>query len=285
MTQGGIKSKERVSEFGEVFTPEHIVKEMLDLVKEQSYNIEDTFLEPACGNGNFLVEILARKLETAKRDIDNFNINVIKALCSIYGVDIQHDNVEESKARMLEVIKSAYNSIGKELTANDLKTYIYILDKNIIWGDTLTAKFMGDIYTGKLYESTYKKYDDRPELKFVEWKIADDKIEITEFTLEECLNDGAVPVTESYEHLGLDEFLFTNVKETKAISIDSLHSDIPDTRLEYLLNLCQEYRERVNSKFDNIMNLPEAVGDYEENVHKTANKSNKKSKTKVITAW
>ena len=95
-----IKSKERVKKFAEVYTPEHIVNEMLDMVEDtEPMRIETTFLEPACGNGNFLVKILERKLKLCHNADD-----IITAVQSIYGVDILADNVKESKQRMFELI-------------------------------------------------------------------------------------------------------------------------------------------------------------------------------------
>ena len=98
-----VKSKERVQRHGEVFTNEREVKAMLDMVKQQSKSITATFLEPACGDGNFLVEILHRKLDSVKRlykqDKQQFELYSLRAVASIYGVDIQQDNVEEARAR------------------------------------------------------------------------------------------------------------------------------------------------------------------------------------------
>ena len=94
-----IKSKQRVKDFAEVFTPKHIVKDMCDLVPEEMWtNVETTFLEPACGTGNFLVEILERKFKLCKDWEDG-----LRALKSVYGVDIQQDNVEEAKGRLFEM--------------------------------------------------------------------------------------------------------------------------------------------------------------------------------------
>lgn len=99
-----IKSKDRVKKFGEVFTPPHIVNDMCDMIPSDIWeNIGSTFLEPTCGNGNFLVEILNRKLERCSTEQD-----CIKALESIYGIDILQDNVEESKQRMLNIIQSEF---------------------------------------------------------------------------------------------------------------------------------------------------------------------------------
>ena len=94
-----IKSKQRVKDFAEVFTPAHIVKDMCDLIPDDVWNnIKSTFLEPSCGNGNFLVEIYERKLKLCKDEKDG-----LKALASIYGIDIQADNVAESRARLIEM--------------------------------------------------------------------------------------------------------------------------------------------------------------------------------------
>ena len=94
-----IKSKQRVKDFAEVFTPKHIVKDMCDLVPAEMWvNVDTTFLEPACGTGNFLVEILERKFKLCEDWEDG-----LRALKSVYGVDIQQDNVEETKGRLFEM--------------------------------------------------------------------------------------------------------------------------------------------------------------------------------------
>ena len=94
-----IKSKQRVKDFAEVFTPKHIVKDMCDLVPAEMWvNVDTTFLEPACGTGNFLVEILERKFKLCENWEDG-----LRALKSVYGVDIQQDNVEEAKGRLFEM--------------------------------------------------------------------------------------------------------------------------------------------------------------------------------------
>ena len=81
----GIKSKERVSKFGEVFTPENIVRDMINLIPaEVREKLDSTWLEPACGNGNFLVQILSDKLDIAEQlGLENYDINVFRAVCSI----------------------------------------------------------------------------------------------------------------------------------------------------------------------------------------------------------
>lgn len=117
-----IKSKKRVKGFGEVYTQEREVKAMLDLVKEESYQIDSLFLEPACGNGNFLVEILKRKLSVCQSKEE-----VITSLSSIYAIDILEDNVVESKKRL-------YGLVQDNLTQ---KEAFFIMDQNIVCGDSL----------------------------------------------------------------------------------------------------------------------------------------------------
>ena len=127
-----IKSKKRVKEFAEVFTPDFIVKDMCDLIPNEIWdNIESTFLEPACGNGNFLVEIYARKLERCKNEKDG-----LKALASIYGVDIQSDNVVESRLRLVDMF------IDKFPEANGFAriTALAIATNNIVCDDFLNPK-------------------------------------------------------------------------------------------------------------------------------------------------
>ena len=124
-----IKSKQRVKDFAEVFTPSHIVKDMCDLIPDSVWdNIESTFLEPACGNGNFLVEIYRRKLEICKDEKDG-----LKALASIVGIDIQVDNCEECRKRLMTMFCEAFpnaNEVCILLAAG-------ILQNNIICGDSL----------------------------------------------------------------------------------------------------------------------------------------------------
>lgn len=99
MEKKSIKSKKRVRDFGEVFTAEREVKAMCDLIPSEIWeNIDSTFLEPACGNGNFIVEILSRKLSFCTTADE-----VYRAYNSIWGIDIQADNCEETKKRMIDL--------------------------------------------------------------------------------------------------------------------------------------------------------------------------------------
>lgn len=122
------KSEERIHDLGEVFTPEKIVKDMCNLVPMDVWNkVDSTFLEPACGNGNFMVEILNRKIDICKNE-DDF----VLALQSIYGIDIMPDNVAECKERLAKIMQ--------ERTPVKIELVNEILEQNIICGDSLKMK-------------------------------------------------------------------------------------------------------------------------------------------------
>ena len=138
-----VKSKQRVADHGEVFTAEREVKAMCDLVATQCDNVDATFLEPACGNGNFLSEILDRKLNRVKKDAKNDHIMwewlSVRAVASLYGVDIMQDNCIECRNRLFEQWDAAYKTAcGKDCNDETRASVRYILDKNIVCGNALT---------------------------------------------------------------------------------------------------------------------------------------------------
>ena len=138
-----IKSRERVTDYGEVFTNEREVKAMLDLVKGETERIESRFLEPACGDGNFLAEVLRRKLAVVKKKYSlsksEFEKYSILALSSIYGVDIMEDNTEECRERLFSIWDETYSKQCKDEASNVCREAAkYILEHNILCGDALT---------------------------------------------------------------------------------------------------------------------------------------------------
>ena len=147
-----VVSKQRVSEHGEVYTHPREVNAMLDLVKQETERIESTFLEPACGTGNFLVEILSRKLAVvkaryAKSQLEYERYAVI-AVGSIYGIDILADNVAACQQRLLDVFSQQYNQLYKsQCNPACLEAVRYVLGCNILHGDALTLKTVGDAHT------------------------------------------------------------------------------------------------------------------------------------------
>ena len=143
-----VKSRQRVQAHGEVFTAQREVNAMLDLVKQETERIDSRFLEPACGNGNFLIEVLRRKLAVVKgrykpsisRGQTSYEKNALLSISSIYGVDLLEDNAQECRDRLFGLFFDEYSRVSKELNEDILKSARYILSLNIICGDALTMR-------------------------------------------------------------------------------------------------------------------------------------------------
>lgn len=140
-----VKLKKRVEDHGEVFTSEREVNAMLDLVKQETERIDSRFLEPACGNGNFLAEILRRKLavicERYGRSQLEFERYSVVAVGSIYGVELLLDNAQECRERLYDVFNDNYTaSFQTRCTEQCRRTIRFILSKNILCGDALTLR-------------------------------------------------------------------------------------------------------------------------------------------------
>ena len=145
MVKSQTKSKERVRERGEVFTAEREVKAMCDLVKDETERIDSRFLEPACGDGNFLAEILTRKLEVVKRKYKkstlDYEKNAVLAISSVYGVDIMQDNVLACRDRLFKIWDKEYKTVCKKDCNDQTREAVkFILSKNIVCGNALTLK-------------------------------------------------------------------------------------------------------------------------------------------------
>jgi hypothetical protein len=143
-----LTSKERVTEYAEVFTSKREVTAMLDLVTQETERIDSRFLEPACGNGNFLAEILQRKLCVVERRYRKSQLeyerNAVLAVASIYGVDILQDNIVECRQRLFGIFAGAYTRIFKSKTQSEVWEAVkFILERNIIHGDALTLQTVG----------------------------------------------------------------------------------------------------------------------------------------------
>ena len=145
MANSQTKSKERVRERGEVFTAEREVKAMCDLVKDETERIDSRFLEPACGDGNFLAEILTRKLEVVKRKYKkstlDYEKNAVLAISSVYGVDIMQDNVLACRDRLFKLWDKEYKAVCKKDSNDQTREAVkFVLTKNIVCGNALTLK-------------------------------------------------------------------------------------------------------------------------------------------------
>jgi hypothetical protein len=145
-----IVSKERVANHGEVLTGKREVDAMLDLVKQETERIDSRFLEPACGNGNFLVPILERKLAVVEKRYDksqlDFERYAVLAVSSIYGIDILEDNIRQCQNRLYGVFDgNFYSRLFKTRARNKCREAVrFILERNIVWGDALTLKTVGE---------------------------------------------------------------------------------------------------------------------------------------------
>jgi hypothetical protein len=137
-----VKSKKRVADHGEVFTNEREVKAMLDLVKHETERIDSRFLEPACGNGNFLAEVLKRKLDVVDerygKNLTEWERYAVIAVSSIYGVDILEDNAVECRERLFKIFDDRYSSRFRTKCKNECRrSVLFLLNRNILWGDAL----------------------------------------------------------------------------------------------------------------------------------------------------
>ena len=136
-----IKSKQRVADHGEVFTPAWMVEAMLDLVKGETERIDSRFLEPACGDGNFLVQILRRKLAAVelkygKSDFERRHYALLALMC-LYGIELLTDNIAECRANLLEIFAEYLNLDPSD----DLyRAAFYVLSQNLVHGDARTMR-------------------------------------------------------------------------------------------------------------------------------------------------
>ena len=198
-----VKSKKRVADHGEVFTDEREVNAMLDLVKQETERIDSRFLEPACGTGNFLVEILNRKLkvvtERYKRNQLEFERYAVIAISSIYGIDLLLDNVAECRERLFEIFNKTYSKLYKLNCKEDCRTSIkFLLSKNIIHGDALTLK---------------KENSEEP-IVFSEWSALNGSmIKRRDYTLDNLLKNQPVEGMNLFSDLGEKAFIPTPIAE------------------------------------------------------------------------
>ncbi|MCC5905752.1 MAG: hypothetical protein JJU13_06090 [Balneolaceae bacterium] len=212
-----VKSKERVSDHGEVFTNEREVNAMLDLVKQETERIDSRFLEPACGNGNFLVEVLGRKLDVIKSRYKNSQTEYepygFAAVGSLYGIDILLDNAEECRERLFSIFKKEYRNLFKNKTRKDyLASIKFILNRNIIHGDALTLKRVG--------------LTDEPII-FSEWSLVyRDKVKRRDFTMTNLLSNQPMDEPNLFSDLGDEAFIPTPCAEYPLQSIYNLAENV-----------------------------------------------------------
>lgn len=171
-----VKSKKRVADHGEVFTNEREVNAMLDLVKHETERIDSRFLEPACGNGNFLAEVLRRKLKVVDQRYGNNQMDweryAVIAVSSIYGVDILEDNAKECRERLYTIFDDFYTAFFKDKCKEECRRSIrFLFDRNILWGDALDFTNKDDYRINSIKGKTFSGYHILAYF-YVSWSLA-----------------------------------------------------------------------------------------------------------------
>lgn len=202
-----VKSKQRVADHGEVFTPAWMVEVMLDLVKGETERIDSRFLEPACGSGNFLVRILQRKLAAvelkfAKSEFEKQHYALLALMCT-YGIELLEDNVAECRANMLEIFAD-YLKIAESAALR--RAASYVLSQNLIHGDALTMLNR-----------------DGDAIIFAEWGyLGKGKYQRRDFRFDVLTGSSAFSAEGSlFAHLGKHE-IFTPVKTYSTMTVGQL---------------------------------------------------------------
>lgn len=202
-----IKSKQRVADHGEVFTPRWLVENMLDLVKGETERIDSRFLEPACGSGNFLVPVLQRKLAAVeatygRSEFERQHYAMLGLMC-VYGIELLVDNIAECRANLLEIFAD-YLDIDE---SHDLyRAASFVLSQNLIHGDALTMRGA----------------DDQPIL-FAEWGyLGKGKFQRRDFRLDNLTGSAAYSAEGSlFAALGKHD-LFTPTRTYPVMTIKDL---------------------------------------------------------------
>lgn len=200
--QREVNPRQRIIDHGEVFTPPELVNNMLDLVAHECERIDSRFLEPACGDGNFLAEVLRRKLVAVdrknSRNREKWERDGMLAACSLYGIDLLADNIAACRARLLSIVAAAYDARHRTSLPEAVERAIaFILAKNVVQGDALT----------------FRTADDKP-IVLSEWSpLNGSLLKRRDFSYEHLLEDSRVAALPLFSDLGEDVFLPTAVGE------------------------------------------------------------------------
>lgn len=202
-----IKSKKRVADHGEVFTPPWLLDAMLDLIKDEAERIDSRFLEPACGSGNFLVRVLQRKLAAVeikfgKSDFEKRHYSLYALMCT-YGIELLPDNIAECRANMLDVL-AEYLNIDEADEA--YRAASYVLAQNLVHGDALTMRTEGG-----------------QPITFAEWGyLGKGKFQRRDFRLDVLTGSSAFSAEGTlFAHLGKHE-IFTPIRTWPAMTLRDL---------------------------------------------------------------
>jgi len=199
-----VMTKKRVADHGEVLTGRREVNAMLDLVKQETDRIDSRFLEPACGDGNFLAVILERKLAVVEKRYGksqlDFERYAVLAVSSIYGIDILEDNIRQCRQRLYGVFDSSYSRLFRSHAKSKYRDAVrFILERNIICGDALTLRTVGE-------KPGY--------IVFSEWSpVNGNMLKRRDFTFHSLLEHEGTKELPLFSDLGEDVFIPTPEKE------------------------------------------------------------------------
>ena len=202
-----VKSKQRVADHGEVFTPLWMVEAMLDLVKGETQRIDSRFLEPACGNGNFLMPVLRRKLAAVelkygRSDFERRHYALLALMCT-YGIELLPDNIAECRANLLDIFAEYLNLYA---AADLYRAAGHVLSLNLVHGDALTMKV-----------------SDGAPITFAEWGyLGKGKFQRRDFRFDILTHSSAFSAKDSlFAHLGKHE-IFTPAKTWPPMTVADL---------------------------------------------------------------
>jgi hypothetical protein len=208
-----VKSKQRVADHGEVFTPAWLVTAMLDLVKGETERIDARFLESACGDGNFLVQILRRKLAAVelkygKSDFERRHYALLALMC-VYGIELLPDNIVECRAHLLEIF-AEYLVLAP--TDDLYRAGFYVLSQNLVHGDALTMRTHG-----------------AEPITFAEWGyLGKGRFQRRDFRFDNLTQSSAFSAADSlFANLGMHE-IFTAAKTYPPMTVGELAAAAPE---------------------------------------------------------
>ena len=211
-----VKSKQRVADHGEVFTPAWLIGAMLDLVKDETERIDSRFLEPACGSGNFLMQVLRRKLATVELKYGEFDFErrhfALLGLMCIYGIELLSDNIAECRANLLEI----FAEFLRLDPADDLyRAAAGVLARNLVHGDALTMR----------------AHDGQP-ITFPEWGyLGKGKFQRRDFRFDALTQSSAFSEVGSlFAHLGRHE-IFTPTWSYPPMTVGELSVSAPEPKV------------------------------------------------------
>jgi len=211
-----IRSKERVADHGEVFTPPWMVEAMLDLVKDEADRIDSRFLEPACGSGNFLITVLQRKLAAVELKYGKFDFEkrhyALLALMCIYGIELLADNIAECNANLIYIFAD-YLKVSR--SDDTYRAASFVLSCNLLQGDAMTMR----------------THDGQP-IAFAEWGyIGKGKFQRRDFRFDVLTGSSAFSAEGSlFAHLGKHE-IFKPIKTYPTMTVHEL-AMVQESKLE-----------------------------------------------------